>query len=95
MDAPIALTIVNVEVHVNTAPTGASLIVDILKNGTSIFNVTPANRPTIAAGGTSATSGTPDTTTLAQNDTLTVTISQVGSTVAGSDLVAQVRCTKP
>ena len=34
---------------VGTAPTGASLVVDVLKNGVSVYS-TPANRPAIAAG---------------------------------------------
>jgi hypothetical protein len=39
---------------VGTAPTGgAGIVVDILKNGTSIYG-TPANRPAIAAGATTS-----------------------------------------
>lgn len=80
-------TISNVFLMVETAPTGASLIVDVNKNGTSIFATTPANRPTIAASGTSGTSGTPDTTSVADGDYLTFDIDQVGSTIPGSDLL--------
>lgn len=90
--APEAMTITNVTAAVNTAPTGASLIVDVNLNGTTIFT-TQANRPTIAAAATEDLSSTPDVTNIAQNDVLTVDIDQVGSTVAGADLVVQVRCT--
>jgi len=84
-------TITLVRVSVGTAPTDASLIVDILKNGTSIYASTPANRPTIAAAGFTATGGTPDTPSVSAGDYLTVNVVQVGSTVAGSDLTVQVR----
>jgi hypothetical protein len=45
---PFAAVIESVAATVGTAPTGASLIVDVNKNGTTIFT-TQANRPTIAA----------------------------------------------
>jgi len=86
------LTIEEVRIVVKTAPTGASLIVDVNVNGTSIFNVTPANRPTITATNTEGTSGAPDTTALAKDDDITIDIDQIGSTVAGADLTVMVRC---
>lgn len=84
-------TITRVRASVGTAPTGASLIVDVLKNGTSIYNVTPANRPTIAAGTYTALGGTPDTTTFVNGDYITVSVLQIGSGVAGSDLTVSIR----
>lgn len=84
-------TITRVRASVGTAPTGASLIVDVLKNGTSIYNVTPANRPTIAAAGFTALGGAPDTTTFVAGDYITVSVLQVGSSVAGSDLTVSIR----
>ena len=86
------LVIEEVYIEVKTAPTGSGITVDVNKNGTSIFNVTPANRPTIAAGATTATSGAPDTTALAKNDQVTVDIDAVGSTTPGDDLTVMVRC---
>lgn len=85
---PIALpaTIHGVLVTAGTAPTGASLILDVNKNGTTIFT-TQANRPTIADGSTSSSLAIPDVTAVATNDKITVDIDQVGSSVAGSDLV--------
>ena len=71
---------------VGVAPTGADLIVDINKNGTTIFT-TQANRPTIAIGGfDSGRVENMDVTSLADGDYLTADIDQVGSTVAGQDL---------
>lgn len=78
-------TISTVRAAVGTAPTGTSLIVDVNKNGTTIYG-TQANRPTIAVSANTATGGTASVTSLAAGDYLTVDIDQVGSTVAGSDL---------
>jgi hypothetical protein len=91
--APCTLTIVKVKVVVKTAPTGAALIVDVNKAGTTIFT-TQGNRPTIAISGTQADSGTPDVTALAEGDKLTIDIDQVGSTIAGADLTVEVVCTQ-
>lgn len=86
-----ACTLASVRASVGTAPTGAAIIVDVSKNGTTVFT-TQANRPTIPAGST--TSGlvtNMDVTALAAGDYLTVDVDQVGSTVAGADLVVQLR----
>src|SRR3972149_4452477 len=83
--------IVKVTATVGTAPTGASLIVDVNKNGTTIFT-TQANRPTIAAGSQDDLSSIPDVVPFAKEDVFTMDVDQVGSTVAGSNLVVQVRC---
>lgn len=84
-------TIVAVKAYVNTAPTGASLIVDVNKNGTTIYG-TQGNRPTVAAAANAATVGAHSVTTYAVNDVLSVDVDQIGSTVAGSDLVVVVYC---
>lgn len=82
-------TIAGVRASVGTAPTGASIIVDINKNGTTIFT-TQANRPTItAAANTSGNVTNMDVTTVAAGEYLTVDIDQIGSTVSGSDLTIQ------
>lgn len=88
---PWAATLLGVTAAVNTAPTGASLICDVNKNGTTIFT-TQANRPTIAAAGTATTTEpTPDVTAIVAGDYLTVDVDQIGSTVAGSDLTVMIR----
>lgn len=89
--APCTLTIVKVKVVVKTAPTGAALVVDVNKNGTTIFT-TQGGRPSIAAGDTTDDSDTPDVTALAETDKLTVDIDTVGSTIAGADLTVEVVC---
>lgn len=89
-DTGRTLTFVGARSSVGTAPTGASLIVDVKVNGTSLWSVTPANRPTIAAAAqTSGNVTTFDNATIANGSYVTVDVVQVGSTAAGSDLTVQ------
>ena len=83
------IEIVNVFIAVNTAPTGTSLIVDIHKGGTTIFT-TQSGRPEIAISGFTDTSSTPDVTSWAADEYLTMDVDQIGSTIAGADLVVHV-----
>lgn len=78
--------IVKASIYALTAPTGAAFIVDINKNGTSIWNSTQSNRVQLAAGATSGTQANFDTTTIAEGDILTIDVDQVGSTVPGQDI---------
>jgi hypothetical protein len=87
--APCSLTITVVKLVVKTAPTGQAIIVDVNKNGTTIFT-TQGNRPQIAAGSTTGDSGTPDVTSLAEGDKITIDVDQVGSGTAGVDLTVEV-----
>lgn len=85
-----AYTIKSVRSSVNTAPTGAAILVDINKNGTTVFT-TQGNRPSIAiSGNTSGLVTNMDVTSLAAGDYIQVDIDQVGSTIAGADLTVQV-----
>lgn len=86
-------TVETIRVAANTAPTGAALIVDVNKNGTTIFT-TQGNRPQVAASANSGTSNSPDVLTFASGDYITVDVDQIGSTVAGSDLTVTVRLRK-
>lgn len=83
--------IVGAYCDVGTAPTGASIIIDVLKNGTTVYTTT-ANRPSIAASANSSVLPvvTPDVVNTVTGDYLTVNIFQVGSTIAGSDLTVVV-----
>ena len=85
-------TISEVYIECKTAPTGSTLIIDVNKNGTTIFT-DQNNRPAIAISGTTATSGTPDVTSLAKDDQITIDIDQIGSGDSGEDLTIQVRGT--
>lgn len=83
-------TVLSVRASAGTAPTGASIIIDVNKNGTTLFT-TQGNRPTIADSGfTSGKVTNMDVTTVAAGDYLTVDIDQVGSTIAGGSLVVQI-----
>lgn len=88
---PGDFTIDHVYLRANTAPTGAAIIVDVNKNGATIFT-DQGNRPQIAAGENSSTLGTPDVTTLELNDYLTFDIDQIGSSEGGKNLTIHVRC---
>lgn len=90
--APFALTITKAFARSKTAPTGAAIIVDINKNGTSIWNTNQANRLQIAAAANSGSQTSFDTTSLAEGDYLSLDIDQVGSTVAGADLTVELYC---
>lgn len=75
---------------VTTAPTGTPIVIDLLKNGVSVYN--GANRPTIDVGTTSTINGSVSTSfigdafDIAQGDVLSVNITQVGSTIKGTAL---------
>lgn len=85
-------TVAGVRITSSSAPTGSTIIGDVLYNGTSIYATTPANRPTIATGATGGAGGTPDTTALSGGvgNYLTVSLVQVGSTQPGANVVISV-----
>lgn len=85
--APAPGEVLGVEAVVGVAPTGAALIFDITKNGTSLFQT--ATKPTIADGATkTAAKATPDTGGSARfttGDVLSCDVTQIGSSVAGTN----------
>lgn len=84
------LVISKIVASVATAPTGAALLVDVNKNGTTIFT-DQTKRPSIAAAANVSTLGVPATeVTLAAGQYLTFDVDQIGSGTAGSDLVVEV-----
>lgn len=74
----------SVDLLLTVACTGAALIVDINKNGVSIFTT----RPQIADGATSGGSGAAfiGSASLSDGDILTFDVDQVGSSAAGENL---------
>lgn len=80
-----------VYLHVGTAPAGASIIVDVNKNGVTMFT-TQAERPVILAGATTSGHAEPDIRSLTKDDELTFDIDQIGSTTPGANLTIHVRC---
>jgi hypothetical protein len=75
-------TVSKIRVAAGTAVAGQSVIVDINKNGTTLYT-TQANRPTIAAGSVTQVAAAPNITAFAAGDYITVDVDQLGST-AGS-----------
>jgi hypothetical protein len=89
--APFDGTITEVRLAVDAAPTGADLIIDLNKNGTTLYT-TQANRPTIAADNTAATAIDPDVTAFFTGDKISLDIDQIGSTGAGENLAVTIIC---
>lgn len=85
--APFAGEILGVALSVGTAPTGAALICNLQKNGVAMFTTAP-NKPTVPIAGTKsvALSPVPDVTKFVAGDEIKLTVEQIGSTIAGSDL---------
>jgi hypothetical protein len=83
------LTIVGVYLDCVTAPTGAAIIVDIHKDGTTIFTE-QAHRPQIAAGADAGNTTTIDAATWADGEVLTMDVDQAGSTVPGANMTVTV-----
>jgi hypothetical protein len=88
------ITISKVSISVGTAPTGASIIADVFNGANSLWAVANTNRPTIAASAYQGQTTTFDNGTyyqVASGGYLTIGVKQIGSTVAGSDLLMQIR----
>lgn len=76
---PRTLTLTGEYLYADTAPVGAALIVDVLKNGVSVY----ASKPQVAAAANAGTAGSLSTLALAAGDRLTFSCTQIGSTVSG------------
>lgn len=89
--APYAFQLNSIRASLTTAPTGADVIVDVKRNGTTLFS-TPLH---VDAGTTtsvgSATTPVINNYVLSDNDEITVDITQVGSTNAGTGLKVYLR----
>lgn len=84
------LNVVGCWAAANTQPTGSpTILVDVNKNGTTIYT-TQGNRPTVAASTNGGVMTTPDVTTIADGDYITVDVDSVGATIAGADVTVGV-----
>jgi hypothetical protein len=90
---PYATTITKAYINATTGPTGADYIVDINKNGSTIW-ATQGNRLKIVAGATSGTQTSFNTTSLVEGDLLTIDVDQVGSTIPGQSVTVLLSLTK-
>ena len=85
MVAARAFTAVGASGYIDTVATGAAVIVDILKNGTTIW----ITKPQFAASANAMTAGvlkSDGTQIFAAADRLTFSVTQVGSTILGQKL---------
>ncbi len=88
---PFSARNIDVVLGVVTAPTDADILVDVNKAGVTIFTA-QANRPKIVdASTTGAFSVVANVTPLTLLDVIEIEIDQVGSTIAGADLMVIVR----
>ena len=83
------LTVTKAYAFAKVGPTGAALIMDIKKNGSSLWASTPANRITIADGAQYGTQTAFDVVSLVEGDILTPDIDQVGATQTGQDVTIE------
>lgn len=81
--------IIRVRASVGVPPTGSDLVIDVNKNGSTLFP-DQAQRPRIVDGSNTGYS-VPSNRLLAEGDYLTLDTDQIGSTNPGSNLVVQVR----
>jgi len=94
--APYALTIRAVKIDVNTAPTGASILVDLNNGANSVFTT----RAEIEANELTSLDATTQPvlngsfTSVAANAVLTIDIDQIGSTIAGKGLKVTIYYTR-
>jgi len=70
--------------YCETAPVGSDLIIDILKNGTSIFS-TPSDRLTISNGSQNSTVGS-FSDLASPGDVFKINVTQIGSSVPGETI---------
>jgi hypothetical protein len=78
-------TIIDVRAYAETAPTTSSIVIDLMKNGVTMYT-TAGNRPTISAAGNPSTTLLPDVLTFVAGDWLRFDVIQVGSGTPGSDV---------
>ena len=83
---PVACTITKVRANVNTAATGATIIVDINEGGVSILSTKLSIDVSETTSKTAATPYVISDSAIADDAEITVDIDQVGSTIAGKGL---------
>lgn len=84
---PFAFVLTGVRISVNTAPTGATILVDVNKTGVgSIFTTRPSIDDSEKTSVTAATQPVLSVTSLSDDDEITIDIDQVGATTPGKGL---------
>ncbi len=88
---PMGLTATSISLRAKGAPTGQALIVDVKKDGATIFSTKPQINASATTGGSAAVLST---TNITLNAELSVDVTQVGSTFAGSGLTIMLNGTR-
>lgn len=83
---PFAMTLTAVRSSVTTAPTGATLVVDINEGGSTILSTKLSIDVSEKTSTTAATPAVISDATLADDAEITIDIDQIGSTIAGAGL---------
>lgn len=83
---PFAFTLTGVRASVNTAPTGAALIVDINEGGSTILSTKLSIDATETTSTTAAAPAVISDSALADDAEISIDIDQIGSTIAGAGL---------
>ena len=83
---PYAGTLTAVRATVNTAPTGAALVVDINEAGSSVLSTKLSIDASETSSTTAATPAVISDSSLADDAEISIDIDQIGSTVAGAGL---------
>jgi hypothetical protein len=84
--APSAFTLTGVRASVTTAPTGATIIVDINEGGVSVLSTKLSIDATEKTSTTAAAAAVISDSAIADDAELTIDIDQIGSTIAGAGL---------
>lgn len=83
---PHSMTLSSVRLNVNTAPTGAAIVVDMKEAGTTVFSTKPQIDATAKTSVGGAVPGVVSDTSLADDAEITINLDQVGATIAGKGL---------
>jgi hypothetical protein len=89
--SPYALTITEVRASANTAPTGATLIIDILESGTSILGTKLSIDATEKTSETAAAAAVISAAGIVDDAELRFDITQVGSTLPGAGIKVTIK----
>lgn len=83
---PHSMTLSSVRLSVNTAPTGAAIVVDLKESGTTVFSTKPQIAASAFTSVGGAVPGVISDTSLADDADITINLDQVGATIAGKGL---------
>ena len=90
---PFAGTIKKWRINAKTPPAGADILVDINKNGATLWGTNQGNRVKCVAAAEDGSGSSFDTTAVAADDFFDIDIDQVGSSTPGSDVTVELEIT--